>query len=206
MKPKPYIVDGPAPSVATTARRLGISKHERDEIHKLVRTSMEPKTMTRVYAMGEEWFGANRFTVWISNAGRTRHIAVRVKRGVMVEGVGPTWLDAFQDAARLQKAQSRRSERASSSNRFDCRSCGNGVLVDNDGCCRTCGLTAIAIVNDKPALNRAAAIRTAKEVAKEVGMSTNSCESCGHPKNDVIHELGHPFVAPSLFPPAKRTR
>ena len=104
-----YVVDGPVPRRSTIVRRLGMSKREADEISALVRTSMEPKTMTRVYAMGEEWFGANRFTVWISNAGRTRHIAVRVKRGVMVEGVGPTWLDAFQDAARLRKKATKRS-------------------------------------------------------------------------------------------------
>ena len=103
MKPKPYIIDGPAPSVTTTARLLGVSKSEVDQIRSDVRTAMEPKTMTRVQAMAEEWFGLNRFTVWISNAGRTRHIAVRVKRGAMVEGVGPTWLDAFQDAVRLRK-------------------------------------------------------------------------------------------------------
>ncbi len=103
MKPKPYVIDGPILRASTVARRLGISKRDAGRIHELALAAIEPKTMTGVQDLAEQWFGRNRFTVWISNAGRTRHIALRVKRGLMVEGVGPTWLDAFADAARLRR-------------------------------------------------------------------------------------------------------
>jgi len=35
-------------------------------------------------------------------------------------------------------------------NRFDCRTCGPEVAVDEDGCCRTCGRDAVAILGGQP--------------------------------------------------------
>ena len=35
-------------------------------------------------------------------------------------------------------------------NRFDCPTCGQGIAVDEDGCCRTCGHDAIVVVNGTP--------------------------------------------------------
>lgn len=32
-----------------------------------------------------------------------------------------------------------------SANRFDCKNCGPSVAVDEDGCCRVCGVDAMAI-------------------------------------------------------------
>jgi hypothetical protein len=33
-------------------------------------------------------------------------------------------------------------------NRFDCRSCGQGIGVDEDGCCRTCGADATVVLGE----------------------------------------------------------
>ena len=37
-------------------------------------------------------------------------------------------------------------------NRFDCETCGKGIAVDEDGCCRTCGVDAIVIATARPAV------------------------------------------------------
>jgi hypothetical protein len=37
-------------------------------------------------------------------------------------------------------------------NRFDCPTCGEGIAVDEDGCCRTCGADAVAITAARPAV------------------------------------------------------
>lgn len=36
-------------------------------------------------------------------------------------------------------------------NRFDCAECGQGIAVDEDGCCRACGADATVILNNEVA-------------------------------------------------------
>ena len=35
-------------------------------------------------------------------------------------------------------------------NRFDCKECGQGIAVDEDGCCRTCGADAVPVARVSP--------------------------------------------------------
>src|SRR5271154_2132793 len=45
-------------------------------------------------------------------------------------------------------------------NRFDCKTCGKGIAVDEDGCCRTCGADAISVEAGRSAVEPDLALPT----------------------------------------------
>jgi hypothetical protein len=71
----------------------------------------EPRTMAQAQNAVEELWPGKPYTVWIEDAGRTRHVSVRFGKGtnrVIVEGVGCTWTEAFESVEKCRKSCQRK--------------------------------------------------------------------------------------------------
>jgi hypothetical protein len=77
-------------------------------------------------------------------------LVVQVERSNAIDDHGHALkhLKALADARAILRdhAAAQRRESPLPANRFDCPTCGQGIGVDDDGCCRTCGAEATVVV------------------------------------------------------------
>lgn len=100
--------------------------------------------------------------------------------------------------------------RAAARNRFDCRQCGRGVAVDEDGCCRTCGGVARPVVWRDPTVAKHCAVCKHQFFASKPTAKTCSdrCRQIAHrlaapaaPVTAASQELSQqPAVTPAFWP------
>lgn len=82
--------------------------------------------------------------------------------------------------------------RAAARNRFDCTTCGRGVGVDEDGCCRTCGRDARPVVWRDPTVAKLCVVCRQRFFA-----SKQNAKTCSARCRQMAHRLGRPVTAPS---------